>query len=92
MEFFVVRAETGRAVGRCQQQVDADYKQAAALAALAAPYRHARLSAVKLAGGPHNPLRIRDDGPAARSKQQAKGAPHSRRTHYLSKPAFEASH
>jgi hypothetical protein len=38
-----------------------DYKQAAALAALAAPYRHARLSAVKLAGDPSSPMRIRDD-------------------------------
>ena len=35
--------------------VDEDYKQAATLAALAAPYRHARLSAVKLAGNPNNP-------------------------------------
>jgi hypothetical protein len=35
------------------------------LAALAAPYRHARLSAMKLAGDPNNPLRIRDDATAA---------------------------
>jgi hypothetical protein len=31
------------------------------LAALAAPYRHARLSAMKLAGGPNSPVRIRGD-------------------------------
>jgi hypothetical protein len=31
------------------------------LAALVAPYRHARLSAMKLAGDPNNPVRIRDD-------------------------------
>jgi hypothetical protein len=30
-------------------------------AALPAPYRHARLSAMKLAGDPNNPVRIRDD-------------------------------
>ena len=44
MRHFFLRAETGKAVGRSQQQVDEDYKQAATLAALAAPYRHARLS------------------------------------------------
>jgi hypothetical protein len=30
------------------------------LAALAAPYRHAKLSAVKLAGDPNNPMRIKE--------------------------------
>jgi hypothetical protein len=49
-------------VGRCQRQVDEDYKQAAALAALAAFYRHARLGAMKLAGDPNNPVRFKDDG------------------------------
>jgi hypothetical protein len=34
------------------------------LAALVAPYRHARLSAVKLAGDPNNPARFRDDATA----------------------------
>jgi hypothetical protein len=54
-------AETGKAVGRSQPQVDEDYKQAATLAALAAPYRHAKLSAVKLAGDPNNPVRVIPD-------------------------------
>jgi hypothetical protein len=31
------------------------------LASLAAPYRHARLSAMKLAGDPNNPVRIPDN-------------------------------
>jgi hypothetical protein len=35
--------------------------EAAALASLAAPYRHARLSAMELAGDPKNPARIKDD-------------------------------
>jgi hypothetical protein len=35
------------------------------LAALAAPYRHARLSATKPVGDPNNPVRMRDDGTAA---------------------------
>jgi hypothetical protein len=34
------------------------------LAALAAPYRHARLSAVKLAGDPNNSLRVWDNATA----------------------------
>jgi hypothetical protein len=39
----------------------ASYRRASMAAALAAPYRHARLSAMKLAGDPNNPVRIRDD-------------------------------
>jgi hypothetical protein len=34
--------------GRKQSEIDQDYKQAAELAALAAPYRHPRLSAMRL--------------------------------------------
>ena len=37
MRHFFLRAETGKAVGRGQQQVDENFRQAAALAALAAP-------------------------------------------------------
>jgi hypothetical protein len=54
----------GKNAGRDQSEVDADYKKAAHLAALVAPYRHARLSAMKLAGDPNNPVRIRDDATA----------------------------
>jgi hypothetical protein len=60
MRHFFLRAETGKAVGRSQEQVDEDYRQAAALASLVAPYRHARLSAVKLAGDPNNAVPIKD--------------------------------
>ena len=52
MRHFEDRAEMGKSAGRRAEEVDEDYKQAAALAALAAPYRHARLSTVKLAGEP----------------------------------------
>ena len=52
---FFIRAEMGLNAGRKQSEIDQDNKQAAALAALAAPYRHARMSAVKLAGNPNNP-------------------------------------
>ena len=41
--------------------IDADYEKEAHLAALVAPYRHARLSAVKLAGDPNNAARFKDD-------------------------------
>jgi hypothetical protein len=58
---FFLRAKMGKNAGRRTEEIDEDYKQAAALAALAAPYRHARLSAMKLAGDPNNPVRIRDD-------------------------------
>jgi hypothetical protein len=49
----------GKNAGRRTEEIDNDYKQAAALAALAAPYRHARLSAMKLAGDPNNPEELR---------------------------------
>jgi hypothetical protein len=58
---FFLRAKMGKNAGRRTEEIDEDYKQAAALAALAAPYRHARLSAMKLAGDPNNPVRIKDD-------------------------------
>jgi hypothetical protein len=64
MRHFFIRAEMGKNSGRRADEVDQDYRQAAALAALAAPYRHPRLNAMKLAGDPNNPLRIRDDATA----------------------------
>ena len=45
-------------------QVDEDYRQAAAMANLAVPYRHSRLSAVKVAGDPDNPFRFDDNATA----------------------------
>ena len=59
---FYLRAEMGKHSGtRTPKEIDEDYREAAALASLAAPYRHARLSAMKLAGDPNNPVRIKDD-------------------------------
>jgi hypothetical protein len=60
MRHFFIRAEMGTNAGRKKEEVDEDYKQAAALAALVAPYRHARLSAVKLAGDPNNAVPFKD--------------------------------
>jgi hypothetical protein len=64
MRHFFIRAEMGKNAGRKKEEVDEDYKQAAALAALVAPFRHARLSAMKLAGDPNNPTRFKDDATA----------------------------
>jgi hypothetical protein len=64
MGHFFIRAEMGKNAGRKQSEVDADYEKAAHLAAWVAPYRHARLSAMKLAGDPNNPVRIKDDATA----------------------------
>jgi hypothetical protein len=64
MRHFYIRAETGKAVGRSPEQIDDDYRRAAALANLAAPYRHSRLSAVKLAGDPNSLARFKDDATA----------------------------
>jgi hypothetical protein len=62
---FFRRAELGRHIkGKKAAQVDADYEKAAYLAALAVPFRHARLSATKILGDPNSPLRIRDDASA----------------------------
>jgi hypothetical protein len=59
---FYLRAEMGKHSGtRKPKEIDEDYREAAALASLAAPYRHARLSAMKLAGDPNNPVRIHDN-------------------------------
>jgi Phage integrase family len=49
---------------------DADYKQVAALAALAAPYRHARLSGMKLGGDPNNPARFKDNATADELREE----------------------
>jgi hypothetical protein len=58
----------GENAGRKKEEVDEDYKQAAALAAMVAPFRHARLSAVKVAGDPNNPARFNDNATADESR------------------------
>jgi hypothetical protein len=70
-QHFFIRAEMGKNAGRRAEEVDEDYKQAATLAALAAPYRHARLSAMKLAGGTNNnPVRFKDDATADELREE----------------------
>jgi hypothetical protein len=67
MQHFFLRAKN---TGRKQADVDDDYRQAAALAALVAPYRHPRLSAVKLAGGPNDRGSPWDDATAEELKAE----------------------
>ena len=50
--------------GRKSEQIDQDYRDAAQLAVLAAPFRHSRLSATKILGDPNNPVHFRDDATA----------------------------
>jgi hypothetical protein len=61
MRHFYGRALLLKQINGKPEQIDADLKEAAAIAEKIAPYRHARLSAVKLAGDPTNPVRIHDD-------------------------------
>jgi hypothetical protein len=61
MRHFFIRAETGKNAGRDQSEVDAAYVKAPHLASPVAPYRHARLGGMKLAGNPNNPARIADN-------------------------------
>jgi hypothetical protein len=64
MRHFVLRAEAARNTNMKPEKIDGYYEKAAHLAALAAPYRHARLSAMKLAGDPNSPARIKDSATA----------------------------
>jgi hypothetical protein len=64
MRHFFLRAELRKHTDEKPDLIDADYEKAAHLAALVAPYRHARLSAMKLAGDPNSPARFKDDATA----------------------------
>jgi hypothetical protein len=61
MRYFYVRAVAAKRNGLKQEIVDAAFRDAVAIAEKVARYRHARLSAMKLAGDPNNPVRIKDD-------------------------------
>jgi hypothetical protein len=64
MRHFFLRAEMGKNAGRNHAEVDADFEKAAHLATMVAPYRHPRLSAMKVAGGASNPVHFKDDATA----------------------------
>ncbi|MGC1352075.1 MAG: hypothetical protein WA858_20245, partial [Xanthobacteraceae bacterium] len=50
--------------GRKVEQIDQDYRDAAHLAVLAAPFRHSKLTATKILGDQNNPVHFRDDATA----------------------------
>jgi hypothetical protein len=61
MVHFYMRAMVLKNKGGKSELIDANLRDAAAIAEKVAPYRHPRLSAMKLAGDPNDPMRIRDD-------------------------------
>ena len=61
MRHFYVRAIAAKQTKQPDEVIDAAMIQAVRMAEKIAPYRHPRLSAVKLAGDPNNPARFRDD-------------------------------
>src|SRR5271168_4304855 len=64
MRHFYVRAVAAKRNGLKEEIVDAAFRDAVSIAEKVAPYRHPRLSAVKLAGDPNNPVRFKDDATA----------------------------
>ena len=60
MRHFYARALLLKNNNGKPEQIDADLKEAAAIAEKIAPYRHARLSAVKIAGDPNAPKDFED--------------------------------
>ena len=61
MKHFYLKAMHLKRIKGKAELIDANILQAVSIAEKIAPYRHARLSAVKLAGDPNNPVRISDD-------------------------------
>jgi hypothetical protein len=50
--------------GRKPIEVDEDYRSTAQLAALAVPFKHARLAATRILGDPNSPVDIKDNATA----------------------------
>ena len=70
MRHFYARAMAAKAIKAPAEVVDKNLQKAVEIAEKVAPYRHARLSAMKLAGDPNNPLRIKDDATAEELRQE----------------------
>ena len=64
MRHFFAKAMHAKTNKGKPEIIDAHMLQAVSIAEKIAPYRHARLSAVKLAGDPNNPTRFKDDATA----------------------------
>ena len=70
MQHFYVRAIAAKQMKQPDKVIDAAMIQAVQIAEKIAPYRHARLSAVKLAGDPNNPARFKDDATADELREE----------------------
>jgi hypothetical protein len=70
MRHFYVRAMAAKQTKQSDKVIDAAMIQAVQIAEKVAPYRHARLSAVRLAGDPNNPLRFKDDATADELREE----------------------
>ena len=64
MQHFYVKVIVAKQNNGKADVIDANFLQAVSIAEKITPYRHARLSAVKLAGDPNNPARFKDDATA----------------------------
>ena len=64
MAHFYTRAINLKRSGGKAEVIDANLRDAAAIAEKIAPFRHARLSAMKLAGDLNNPAQFKDDATA----------------------------
>ena len=67
---FLTKALTAKASKGKLEVVDESMLQAVSIAEKIAPYKHARLSAVKLAGDPNNPVRFKDDATADELREE----------------------
>ena len=70
MRHFFAKAMHAKANKEKPEAIDANMLQAVSIAEKIAPYKHARLSAVKLAGDPNNPVRFKDDASADELRQE----------------------
>jgi hypothetical protein len=60
MMHYYTQALSKKALNKPEAEIDAAMALALHAAEKCAPYRHARLTAIKLAGDPNNPLRMLD--------------------------------
>jgi hypothetical protein len=70
MQHFYVKAIVAKQNNGKADVIDANFLRAVSIAEKIAPYRHARLSAVKLAGDPNNPVRFKDDATADELREE----------------------
>jgi hypothetical protein len=73
MQHFFTKAMTAKANNGKMEIIDANILQAVSIAEKIAPYRHARLSAMKLAGDPNAHKEIGDDAPLEELKRLVEG-------------------